>query len=51
MLGILVVVAVLGFIIGTRFERAHGGPLTAGQLTGETAEKIGEIEIVSVQVR
>jgi uncharacterized protein len=50
-LGILVVVAVLGFIIGTRFERSHGGPLTAEQLTGETAEKMSEIKIVSVQVR
>ncbi len=49
-LGVLIVIAVLGFVIGTRLERANGGALTAEQLTGTSAEETGEIEIVSVRV-
>jgi uncharacterized protein len=50
-IGVLVVIAVLGFIIGNRFERAHGGALTAGQLSeSETAAQVDEINIVSVHL-
>ncbi len=49
-LGVLIVIAVLGFVIGTRLERANGGALTAEQLTGTGAEETGEIEIVSVRM-
>jgi hypothetical protein len=46
----LVVVAILGFIVGTRLERAHGGALTAKQLSNDDGnEFIEEIEIVSVR--
>lgn len=31
-LGILIIIAIAGFIIGSWFERAHGGPLTAEQV-------------------
>ncbi len=49
-LGILIVVAVFGFFIGTRFERVHGGALTAEQLTAESTEDAEEIEILSVRL-
>ena len=46
----LVVVAILGFIVDTRLERAHGGALTAKQLSNDDGnEFIEEIEIVSVR--
>ena len=49
-LGALIVVAILGFAVGTRLERAHGGALTAEQATGGNSEDIvGEIEIVSIR--
>lgn len=49
-LGVLILVAVFGFFVGTRFERAHGGALTAEQLTGESVGEAEEIEILSVRV-
>ena len=50
-IGILVVIAVLGFIVGNSFERAHGGALTAEQLTEpETAARVDEIDIVSLRL-
>lgn len=49
-LGILVVVAALGFALGTWFERRHGGALTAEQLTnGDGGERTQTIEIVSLR--
>lgn len=48
-LGILIAVAVLGFFVGNRFERVHGGPLTAQQLNNGTDVAIEEIEIVTVR--
>jgi hypothetical protein len=51
-LGILVLVAVLGFALGTWLERAHGGALTAEQLTDGGGEvTIEEIEIVSIRTK
>jgi hypothetical protein len=51
-LGILTVLAVLGFALGSWFERAHGGALTAEQLTdGGGKVTIEEIEIVSVRTQ
>ncbi len=47
---VLILVAVFGSFIGTRFERAHDGPLTAEQLAGDNAEETGEIEILSVRL-
>ncbi len=48
-IGILIAVAAAGFWVGTRFERAHGGALTAEDVSdGEAAEITEEIEIVSV---
>ncbi len=50
MLAILIVIAVAGFALGTRLERAYGGPLTAEELNGDEAETIVEqIEIVTVR--
>jgi len=47
---ILVVVAIVGFVLGTRLERAFGGPLTAEQLDGEANDTVvEEINIVSVR--
>ncbi len=49
-LAILVVIAIIGFALGTRLERAYGGPLTAEQLNGgEERETIERIDIVSVR--
>ena len=49
-LAILIVIAIIGFALGTRFERAYGGPLTAEQLNGgEERETIERIDIVSVR--
>lgn len=49
-LAILIVIAVAGFALGTRLERAYGGPLTAEELNGDEAETIVEqIEIVTVR--
>ena len=47
---VLVVLALLGFIVGTWFERAHGGALTAEELNEADNEAlVEEIEIVSVR--
>ena len=50
---LLVILAAAGFIVGSRFERARGGPLTAEQLNGRhddgRGELVEEIEIVRVQ--
>jgi hypothetical protein len=51
-LGILIVVAALGFALGTWLERKHGGPLTAEQLNGTDENEgavIEQIEIVSLR--
>ena len=49
-LGILIAFAVLGFVVGNRFERRHGGPLTAQQLNnGESGVTIEQVEIVTVR--
>lgn len=49
-IGVLAIIAILGFVVGARFERAHGGPLTAEQLSnGDGNEFLEEIEIVSVR--
>jgi uncharacterized protein len=49
-LGILVVMAVLGFALGSWFERRHGGALTAEQLNGGKPRIITEeINIVSLR--
>ena len=49
-LAILIVIAIIGFALGTRLERAYGGPLTAEQLNGgEERETIERIDIVSVR--
>ena len=50
-LAILIVVAIVGFALGTRLERAHGGPLTAEQLNGGegATTMIERIDIVSVR--
>jgi uncharacterized membrane protein YedE/YeeE len=49
-LGVLVVMAALGFVLGNWFERRHGGALTAEQLTeGEQLRAAGKIEFVSVR--
>jgi len=50
-IGILIVIAVVGFIIGTRLERAHGGALSAEQLTEpEVVSRVEAINIVSLRV-
>jgi hypothetical protein len=47
---ILIVVAVLGFALGTRLERASGGALTAEQVNGgDGLEVIERIEIVNIR--
>ena len=39
-----------GFALGTRFERAHGGALTAEELNGGGGEvMVEEIELVSLR--
>ena len=49
-LGILLVIAALGFAIGNRLEHAHGGALTAAQVTAGDDDKVVEqIEIVNIQ--
>ena len=49
-LGILIVIAVIGFAVGSWFERQRGGPLTAEQLNGEARGAVVEhIEIVSLR--
>ncbi len=40
-LGFLIVIAVLGFRLGTRFERRFGGALTAGQLNDDGDKTTG----------
>lgn len=43
--GVLIVIAVFGFILGTRRERAYGGALTAEQLNdGKGGLAVEEIE-------
>jgi len=42
-LAALVVVAVLGFALGSRLERAAGGPLTAERLAEETGDNSNEV--------
>jgi hypothetical protein len=45
-IGVLVIMASLGFVVGTWLERAHGGVLTAEQLSnGDGDEFVEEIEI------
>ncbi len=50
-LGILIVIAVLGFVVGSRLERVYGGPLTAEQLSakdkggGEVGEETGIVRL------
>jgi len=47
---LLLAAGVAGFVIGRRLEAKHGGPLTAQELTEETADELVEqIEIVSVR--
>lgn len=49
-LGILIVIAVLGFRVGTWFERRYGGPLTAEQLNdGGDGVAAEGVEILSVR--
>jgi len=49
-IAVLAVVAVLGFALGSRLERALGGPLTAEQLNGGAAsEAAASIEIVTLR--
>ena len=49
-LGILIVIAVIGFAVGSRLERFYGGPLTAEQLNGDARGAVVEhIEIVSLR--
>jgi len=49
-LAILVIVAVLGFALGSLFERRHGGALTAEQITGDASGgRVQEIEVVSIR--
>jgi uncharacterized membrane protein YedE/YeeE len=49
-IAVLVVVAVLGFALGSRLERAFGGPLTAEQLNEAAASQVAaSIEIVTVR--
>lgn len=50
-LAVLIAVAVFGFMLGSRFERAAGGALTAQQLS-EAPDRatIEQIEIVSLQI-
>ncbi len=47
---ILIVVAVLGFALGTRLERASGGALTAEQVNGDDGLEIVEhVEIADIR--
>jgi hypothetical protein len=47
---LLFVVAIAGFALGTRLERALGGPLTAEQLNGdENQETIAQVEMLEIQ--
>jgi hypothetical protein len=47
---ILVVIALLGFALGSRIERRLGGPLTAEELNeGESGEITEQIEIVEIR--
>ena len=49
-LGILIVIAVLGFCVGTLFERSYGGALTAEQLNDGGDGVAGEeVKILSVR--
>ena len=49
-LAVLIVVAIVGFMVGARLERALGGPLTAEQLDGgDAGAVIEEIEIVTIR--
>jgi hypothetical protein len=47
---ILIIVAVLGFALGTRFERASGGALTAEQLNANDGlEVVEHVEIADIR--
>lgn len=53
-LAALTVMAVIGFVVGTRFERRHGGALSAEELDkddadGQSGVIAGEIEIVRIR--
>lgn len=49
-LAVLVAVAGAGFVVGSRFERKAGGPLTAQQLNGgESGVTVEQIDIVTVR--
>lgn len=51
-LGILIIIAGLGFAVGSWLERSYGGPLTAEQLNRsdeEGGEVVEQIEIVSLR--
>ena len=52
MIGILIVVAALGFALGSWLERRSGGPLTAEQLNaknGDGGEMVEQMEIMSLR--
>ena len=47
---ILVIIAIAGFALGTRFERKLGGPLSAEELNGaEDGAVLEQIDIISVR--
>lgn len=47
---ILIAIAVVGFVVGARFERKLGGPLTAAQLNDEmTGTAVEEIDIITIR--
>jgi hypothetical protein len=49
-LAILLILAILGFVAGTMFEKIYGGPLTAEQVEeGGDAAAVMEIEIVEIR--